>query len=245
MIKLVCPYTVKLHPKHYLEQVQDRSKFLLELFMKLTGNLYDFTLYTDKESYEFLGSPNNVKVKYFDHTSELDFIDDFKVDLLDKLPADTYIVDFDLYLTQHLTIDDSYDVYIERFEEEDNWEVYSKEIMSIPFDEIREFFLSIDALKTIPNIGFFRMNNKQLIQEYSTLYFKYKNKFIKLCKEHNFEYRHYSALFSQHILNHVLSKKDYKVYQCDQSICTHLNGSYKYRLSENDITKRVSLKQLV
>ena len=47
MIKLVCPYTIKLHPKHYLEQVQDRSRFLLDLFMKTTGKIYDFTLYTD------------------------------------------------------------------------------------------------------------------------------------------------------------------------------------------------------
>ena len=31
MIKLVCPYTIKLHPEHYLEQVKDRSRFLLDL----------------------------------------------------------------------------------------------------------------------------------------------------------------------------------------------------------------------
>ena len=56
MIKLVCPYTIKLHPEHYLVQVKERSKFLLDLFMKTTGKIYDFTLYTDDESYEFLGT---------------------------------------------------------------------------------------------------------------------------------------------------------------------------------------------
>jgi len=244
MIKLVCPYTVKLHPKHYLEQVQDRSRFLLDLFMKTTGKIYDFTLYTDDESYEYLGRPKNVKTKYFP-TDEYDFIDDFKVELLHILPPDTYITDFDLYLKEPLVIDNSYDVYIERYEEEANWEVYQKEIDSIKFDEIRNFLNSIDALKTIPNIGFFRMNNARLRKEYSELYWEYKRKFINLCRKDNHEYRHYSALFSQHILNYVLSLKDYKVYQCDQNNCTHLNGSYKYRLSENDIIKRVSPKQLV
>ncbi len=244
MIKLVCPYTIKLHPDYYLEQVQDRSKFLLDLFMKTTGKIYDFTLYTDDESYEFLGRPKNVKTKYF-HTEEYDFIDDFKVELLHTLPSNTYIADFDLYLKEPLNLNNSYDVYIEKYEDEANWKVYKNEIDSIPFDEIRNFLLSIDALKTIPNIGFFRINNESLKKEYSKLYFEYKRKFINLSRRDNFEYRHYSALFSQHILNHVLSKKNYKVYECDQNNCTHLNGPYKYRLSEDEIIKRVTKKQII
>ena len=94
-------------------------------------------------------------------------------------------------------------------------------------------------------LTFFRMNNHRLRKEYSELYFEYKKKFINLCRRDNYEYRHYSALFSQHILNHVLSLKNYKVYQCDQNNCTHLNGQYKYRLSENDIIKRVTKKQVI
>ena len=244
MIKLVCPYTIKLHPEHYLEQVKDRSRFLLDLFMKTTGKIYDFTLYTDDESYEYLGRPKNVKTKYFP-TNDYYFIDDFKVELLHILPPDTYIADFDLYLKEPLQIDNSYDIYIERFEEESNWDTYKKQIDSIPYDEIREFLLSIDALKTIPNIGFFRTNNARLRKEYSDLYFDYRKKFINLSIRDNFDYRHYSALFSQHILNYVLSLKDYKVYECDQSNCTHLNGTYKYRLSEDEIIKRVTQKQVI
>lgn len=242
-MKLICPFTVNIYQTDYQNSIRERNNFLLKNFAKTNLQFHKIILLTDKDSLNYLTIPEGIEIQLSD-TTQYRLIDDFKLDLLPKLKKDEVIIDFDVYLFKPLPDLSEYDVVIERYEEEFAFEIYQKLISSITNKEIKDYFLSINALKTIPNIGVFKINNADILKEYREKFYYYSNLFITHSESSNTDPTSYSALFSQYILNDVLSNKNLKIFTGNK-YGVHLNGEQKYTLTENQLYRRISQKKVL
>lgn len=243
-MKLICPYTVNINQiKNYKDSIRERNNFLLKNFAKTNLQFHKITLLTDKESLDYLTIPEGIEIQLID-TTQYRLADDLKIDLLPKLKEDEVIIDFDVYLFKPLPNLSEYDVVIERYEEEFAFRIYQKLILTITNKEIKDYFLSINALKTIPNIGVFKINNADILKEYREKFYYYSNLFITHSESNSIDPISYSALFSQYILNDVLFNKNLKIFTGNK-YGVHLNGEQKYTLTENQLYKRISQKKVL
>ena len=243
MIKLICPFTINAGQADYLVDTRERNILLFNSFIK-KNKYHEFLLITDEKSFEYLGKPDNVEVEYYD-TSNFKFIDDFKVTLLPQLDKEEVIIDFDLYLHRPLNIDLSYNLIIDRYEEEWAYKIYLDKINAIPFGDIKNYFLNI-KYTGVPNIGVFKIIDKKLLVDYYVKYFNLRDNFITLSEAINFNYKPYSALFSQFILMDVKNINKSTVFPCGNvNHYKHLNGDLKYKLSKNKLMKIINDKALV
>lgn len=241
--RLICPFTVNAGQEKYLADTQERNILLFNSFVK-KNKFHEFLLITDEKSYEYLGKPDNVEVELYD-TDKFKFIDDFKVTLLPQLDKEEVIIDFDLYLYRPLTINSNYDLIVDRYEEEWAYRIYLEKINAIPFNDIKNYFLNIENTG-IPNIGIFKIVNKKLLTDYYVKYFNLRDTFITLSEAINFNYKPYSALFSQFILMDVINNNKSTVFPCGNvNHYKHLNGDLKYKLSKNKLMKIINDKALV
>jgi len=243
-MKLVCPFTVNAGQEDYLISTQERNILLFNSFIE-KNKYYEFLFLTDEKSFKYLGSPSNINVKFY-NTSEFKFIDDFKVALLPQLTKDDLIIDFDIILYSPISIDYSFDLIIDRYEEDWAYEkVYLKLIDKIPFDDIKSYFLNI-KYTGIPNIGIFKIINEKLLADYCTEYYTLRTKFITLSETIGFNYRPYSALFSQFILMNMKNKNSSTTFSANiANRYKHLNGDIKYKLNKDTLLRIINKVDMI
>lgn len=247
MVKLLCPFTFGVNSHKLKRSELSRFRFLISKFYEINKKFHQIELVTDVESHKLLRYMEFDSIRYV-HTSNFDFVDDFKIFLLEELLENEVIIDFDVYLKKPLHIDNKHDLIIERYEEAFAEGIYRDLIKKSDISFKKEFYLRISNLNAVPNIGVFKINNRELLKKYLTVY-DIKRREIKFkAIEQGLDYKKYSVLIGQLTLRHILNNSVYSVFDTKSSpdnYYTHLNGETKYTCSIDHLEKLLGKVTLI
>ena len=238
-MKLICPFTFSVSEFNLVEPRLERVKFLMRKFYSLNSKFHKIKLVTDIKSHTILDFIKFDEVEYID-TEFFNYVDDFKIYLLQRLQKEEIIIDFDVYLQKPLIIDLNYDLVIERYEERSAEKVYKALINDcrVVFD--KSYFNKIRNLDKVPNIGILKINNSELLKKYTTLYTKMSIQFRDKATIQDVPYNQYSVLFGQLLLRKILNEESYSSYSCKENTLNkyiHFSGNNKFLMNQVDIER--------
>lgn len=195
--------------------------------INLLSKHYDFRLVTDKVTYDDLKSlSNNIS---FADTDDFLLVDDFKIQQVKHLKDNEVLVDPDILIYSPLEIyltDDLIFDYKDRPYEK--WYTQNKDLL-----EGTLLNKKIQSSKTpgfIPNIGFLKINNSILLNDYISQYEMYRKDIIQKLSN---KARGLSIMLGQFLLGLLLSEGKYSYlstrgYNTGQ-VYVHLGGPQKFK----------------
>jgi len=246
-MKLICPFTFNVSGVTQKSSRFSRIKFLLQKFYEINKKYHEIELVTDVESHKLLEYIVFDNVRYFD-TKPFKLIDDFKIFLLPLLKENEIIVDFDVYLKKPLVVDTKNDLIIERYEEKFAKKIYKDLITQSKVNFNKQYYLNIDNLDAVTNIGVLKINNLELLQLYINTYNNKSLEFIQNAEIQGINYGKYSVLFGQLLLRDIINKNNFSVFDTKTfsgNNYIHLNGDNKYKLTLDQIEKNINSLTLI
>ena len=210
-------------------------KEMLSKSVEFAKKFYKVILYTDNET---LPDLEGIEVeKRLIDSSDFYFIDDFKVNLLEKvLREDDVLIDVDLFLFKPLNLKEGYDLYVD-YKEKSTEDWYTQYIDVLLEHGIRDLIPEFGS-KTYfpPNIGIIKFTNLEYKKEYIKTYNKLKN----WIKDKNITLdRGASMVLGQYTLALLNSDNKYRIYYCRNQNTgnnfLHLSGPIKF---EKDALKK-------
>jgi len=246
-MKLICPFTFNVSGITEKNSRFLRIKLLLEKFYEINSKFHHIELVTDIESHKLLNYIRFDTVKYVD-TKSFKFVDDFKIFLLPNLKEEELIIDFDVFLKKPLTVDIKYDLIIERYEEKFAKKIYKDLIKECKINFDKNYFLDIDNLDQVPNIGVLKINNLELLELYINTYNSKSSEFVQNAQNQGIDYGKYSVLFGQLLLRDIINKNNFTVFDTKTFLGNnyiHLNGDNKYKLTLDQIEKNTNSLTLI
>ena len=210
-------------------------KEMLSRSVEFAKKFYKVILYTDNET---LPDLKEIKVeKRLIDSSDFYFIDDFKVDLLEKvLCEDSVLIDVDLFLFKPLNFKEGFDLYVD-YKEKSTEEWYTRYINILLENGVRDIIPEFGNRTYFPpNIGIIKFTNLEYKEQYIKLYNKLKA-WIK-SKNLNLD-RGASMVLGQYTLALLNSDNRYRIYysrnQNTGNNFLHLSGPIKF---EKDALKK-------
>lgn len=247
MIKLICPFTFSVSPYNLQSSRFIRTKFLLSKFYETNKRFHHIELVTDEESHKLLDYIKFDSIKYVD-TSLFNYVDDFKIQLLQNLNKDEVIVDFDVYLKKPLHISTEHSIVIERYEESFAEDIYRNLIKDSDIEFDKSYYLNILNLDKVPNIGILKINDTDLLSYYTSLYTTKSTEFKLKATTQKINHGKYSVLFGQLLLRQIINNFNYSVFDAksySNNSYIHLNGDNKYDSSLEQLKKIIDEKTLL
>lgn len=246
-MKLICPFTFNVNRYNILRSRLERIKVLLAKFYETNKIFHEIELVTDEQSHKLLSFVEFDNVRYVE-TESFNFVDDFKIHLLQTLKQDEIIIDYDIFLKKPLTVSNNYDLIIERYEEDFAEKIYKDLISKSEITFNKQYFLNIENLNNVPNIGVLRINNDNLLKEYTALYTAMSVEFKNNATAQGYAYNQYSVLFGQLLLRKILNDSRYSTFcakEFSKNNYIHLNGENKFNFSLKHIEKMTTAASLI
>lgn len=210
-------------------------KEMLSRSVEFAKKFYEVILYTDNET---LPDLKEIEVeKRLVDSSDFYFIDDFKVDLLEKvLCNDSVLIDVDLFLFKPLNFKEGFDLYVD-YKEKSTEKWYTRYIDILLENGVRDIIPEFGSRTYFPpNIGIVKFTNLEYKEQYIKLYNKLKT-WIK-SKNLNLD-RGASMVLGQYTLALLNSDNKYRIYysrnQNTGNNFLHLSGPIKF---EKDALKK-------
>jgi len=213
----------------------DLYREMLSRSVEFAKKFYQVILYTDSET---LPDLETIQVeKRLVDSSDFYFIDDFKVDLLEKvLCEDSVLIDVDLFLFKPLNFKEGFDLYVD-YKEKSTEEWYTRYINVLLENRVTDIIPEFGSRTYFPpNIGIIKFTNLEYKEQYIKLYKKLKT-WIK-DKNINLD-RGASMVLGQYTLALLNSDNKYRIYysrnQNTGNNFLHLSGPIKF---EKDALKK-------
>lgn len=212
----------------------DKYKITLKVFsdsVKYLSEYYEYKIYTDKDTFEDIKHLGK-DIQLFD-TDNFIFADDFKVSLLDFIDQDEIIIDPDVLIYRPLNHRKDQDVvFCHRDNQEEYW--YQDNIPFIENTLLCERIKLAGKIPFIPNLGFLQIYNSNLIKEYTSTYFKYREDLLNKVTENLFGA---SILLGQYLLGILLYEGNYSYFSHrdanTEEQYVHLAGPQKFEIYKN------------
>ena len=213
----------------------EQYKVNLELFSestKLLARYFNFKIITD--TYTVKDLENFTKNIEIVDTDKFFFIDDFKIKILQNLKSNEILIDPDIIVKRRPKYELTADIIFD-YEDSPLEEWYLEDIEKIKNTEFYSKLKSIKNIPFIPNIGFLKINNSELLTDYINSYNYYKRELLEKVK---FSFPKFSILLGQYLLGILLHEGNYSYYSFRTnntgSIYIHLGGPQKYaKLNKN------------
>mgnify|MGYP001595849488 CR=1 FL=1 len=187
---------------------------------------YPYKIFTDSITADDIKSFS--QYIYTVDTSEFKFLDDFKISLLPKLQDNEVLIDPDVLIYKELKVNLDADLIFD-YKDKVYQKWYSDGIANLKGTLIYDKINSIDKLPFIPNIGFLKINNKRLLQDYTDLYYQYREDILD---KHTDNYRGFSIILGQYLLGILLYEGNYSYISNRENnsgeVYVHLGGPQKY-----------------
>jgi hypothetical protein len=199
----------------------------LETSILYNKRFHQLRLYTDLETFELV-KHLDVEIIIF-NTDDFIFTDEFKVKLSDVIDYNEILIDPDIFLYEKLRFNSTCDIIVDH-KDPSNSHYYNKGLERLRRFKIHTELNNYIIPRYVPNIGFLKINNNALKNEYLTLYDKLKKGIsdepdIKLYR------RGFTIIFAQYVLGIVIAKGKYTVeyIRNDGNSYNHLAGPKKFK----------------
>lgn len=215
-----------------LASSEERYRISLELFknsVKLLTELYTAKVYTDNSTVEDLSDIGIPVVNLGD--PNFVFVDDFKLHCLKLLEKDEILIDTDVLIFNEVKLELTADLLFDFKDDPSKW--WYRDSFSLLEDiSIKEQFDDISIPTFVPNIGFLKINNSDLLDEYLSYYSMFRQKIIdKIGLDKTIG--QFSMILGQYLLGSIIENKKYSYYCTKENNRSaeylHLSGSRKYR----------------
>jgi len=210
---------------------KDRYDVSLQLFKKsieLLSQHYDARVFTDNSTVADLKDINIPVV----NLGELDlvFVDDIKLHCLPLLNQEEILVDIDVLILEKLNINTDVDLIFDFIDKPTSW-WYDDNFSQLTHLNIKEELHKISVPAFVPNIGFLKINNRELLNEYISLYNSFREIIINgYPVEQNIN--QFSMIIGQYLLGSIITRGNYSNYSMrahNRPVeYLHLSGPAKY-----------------
>lgn len=201
----------------------------LEVFKKSVNFLsgkYPYKIFTDSSTADDIKLFSNYI--YTVNTDEFKFLDDFKISLLPKLQSNEILIDPDVLIYKELKVNLDADLIFD-YKDAVRQKWYLDGIVNLKGTLLYDKINSIENLPFVPNIGFLKINNNQLLEDYTALYYKYRKDILD---KHIRNYRGLSIMLGQYLLGILLYEGNYSYISNRKNnsgeVYVHLGGQQKY-----------------
>ena len=200
---------------------------LLEKSIDYLKKFYDFRIITDTATVKDIQYLSN-KIQLID-TSNFRFLEDLKLTCICLLKSNEVIIDPDIFVFEQLKLDIDKDII---FEHKDSpkkpW--YADYLDELKGTLLYDKIISTGSIPFVPNIGFFRITDKELFSTFVDEYYKYRRDILDKYQQ---DVGKYNLLLGQYLLGILLYEGNYS-YLClrdtnSVDIYTHMAGPDKYR----------------
>ena len=209
---------------------EEQYEVNLELLSKSVEHLKDLFQYkiiTDSQTYGDLKELSDcIEVV---NTDNFEFLDDFKIKVLQNLSSNEILIDPDVVIFEKLKFDTSVDLVFDR-KDSPSQDWYLNDIEKIKGTKLYDKIKSVKNIPFVPNIAFFKINNTNLLREYIDLYNFFKEDLLSKLK---IQFPSFSILLGQYLLGIVLYEGKYSYIDIrgssKKNSYVHLGGPQKYK----------------
>ena len=209
---------------------EEQYEVNLELLSKSVEHLKDhfqYKIITDLQTYGDLKELSDcIEVV---NTDNFEFLDDFKIKVLQNLSSNEILIDPDVMIFEKLKFDTSVDLVFDR-KDSPSQDWYLNDIEKIKGTKLYDKIKSVKNIPFVPNIAFFKINNTNLLREYIDLYNFFKEDLLSKLK---IQFPSFSILLGQYLLGIVLYEGKYSYIDIrgssKKNSYVHLGGPQKYK----------------
>ena len=194
-----------------LSQTEEQYTISLSLLKKsieLSSKIYAVKIYTDEITFEDL-KDLNVETKILKDL-DLIFTDDFKVLVLDLLNTNEIFIDSDVLIYSELTIDSTKDIVFDFVDKPSNY-WYRDPFNNLRSTAIEDKIHRIGKPSIVPNLGFLKFNNQELLFSYKIQYSNIRKLLLEQAK-HITPIHQFSIILGQYVLGAVLELGKYSYF---------------------------------
>ena len=168
MPNLIYTYSIKLSGSSI-----DKYVKLLKRAYLHNSRYHSIVLYTDKETLPYVEDifPDIRLVEI----ENLQFMDDIKMEIIDKLHKNDLLTDYDIFLNSPITLPEKFDVYVDR-----RGKVKELVLYNHLFEHLRHegYDLYTKDVPTYLNVGFLKINGKHRIRVVKDAYYALRNWYV-------------------------------------------------------------------
>lgn len=200
---------------------------ILSKSIEYLKKFYKYSIITDKHTYNDLKelSDNIVIV----NTDNFKFLDDFKIQVIENLSPNEILIDTDVLVFEKFKLDTSVDLIFNR-KDSPSKDWYLNDIEKIKGTKLYDRIKLVKNMPFVPNIAFLKINNTNLLQEYTKLYNFFKEDLLSKLKV---KFPSFSILLGQYLLGIILYEGKYSYIDIEssnkKSSYIHLGGPQKYQ----------------
>lgn len=200
---------------------------LLEKSINYIKSLYDYRLITDELTFKDVKHLSE-SIEYID-TSKFIFLEDIKLECVTLLQENEVIVDPDLFIFKSLDYNLKYDLIFEHKDSpKKHW--YVNHIDNLKGTLLYDRIIKTGNIPFVPNIGFFKISNKKLLDKFRATYYHYRDDIIsKRINNPN----QFNLLLGQYLLGIILYEENFSYLDLRSNnsveFYTHMAGPDKYR----------------
>jgi len=239
-IELVYCFTFNLTEDYIFKSYKDRIIEIIKTSIQYNKKFHDIILYTDFYTYNIMGY-SGAETRFVD-TSNFRMSDDFKLHLHPMLSENQILIDFDIFLKKPLIVNKGSDIILEQYEDSKFFYRYDRTINQLLNYKIYDKFKNIKVDKELmANIGILKINNPDLWNQYTKMYYTFRNHFIIEVGQ-NESLIKYSAMFGQYTLSSILLNSNYDIYISNKNKDNkyiHLNTYGKYMSPLTELLKPI------
>ena len=208
------------------EQYEVNLEVLSKSVEHLKG-LHQCKIFTDTQTYDDLKElSDNIEIV---NTDNFKFLDDFKIKVLQNLTSNEILIDPDVMVFEKLKFDTSVDLIFDR-KDSPSHDWYLNDIEKIKGTKLYDKIKLVKNIPFVPNIAFFKINNTNLLREYTDLYNFFKEDLLSKLK---IQFPSFSILLGQYLLGIVLYEGKYSYIDIrgsnKKNSYVHLGGPQKYK----------------
>lgn len=168
MLNLIYTYSIKLSGS----SIDKYIKLLKRAYLH-NSQYHSIILYTDEETLPYVqGIFPDIRLVEIEN---LQFMDDIKMEIIDKLHRRDILTDYDIFLNSPITLPEKFNVYVDR-----RGKVKELVLYNHLFEHLRHegYDLYTKDITTYLNVGFLKINGKHRIRVVKDAYYALRNWYV-------------------------------------------------------------------
>lgn len=225
MFNLIYTYSIKLSGKSI-----DKYVKLLKRAYLHNSKYHSIILYTDKETLPYIEDifPDIRLVEI----ENLQFMDDIKMEIIDKLNQNDILTDYDIFLNSSINLPEEFDIFVDR-----RGEIRELILYRHLFEHLRKegYDLYTESVNSYLNVGFLKINGIEKIKLVKEAYYKLRDWYILNKVEDRTKFTYHTGVCPsiaalQYNLEKLSKAYDWKVCEMEKiNDYHHLVGEDKFR----------------
>ena len=225
MLNLIYTYSIKLSGN----SIEKYVKLLKRAYLH-NSKYHSIVLYTDKETLPYVeGIFPEIRLVEIDN---LQFMDDIKMKIIDKLESNSILTDYDIFLNSPLILPDNFDVYVDR-----RGKVKELVLYSHLFEHLRHegYDIFTKDVTTYLNVGLLKINGEHKIRAIKDAYYALRNWYVDNKIEERSQFTYHTGVCPsiaalQYNLDKIATTSNWKVCEMKKhNNYHHLVGEDKFK----------------